>query len=63
MSRRDGPGRPSPPNSATFNVGVAVGALLGGALLPLTGTRGTLLAGGLLTAVALVMLSRPESVV
>ncbi|WP_406129515.1 GNAT family N-acetyltransferase [Streptomyces canus] len=44
-------------NSAAFNVGVAVGALLGGALLPLTGTRGTLLAGGLLTAVALVMLS------
>ncbi|WP_328636355.1 MFS transporter [Streptomyces canus] len=50
-------------NSAAFNVGVAVGALLGGALLPLTGIRGTFLAGGLLTAVALVVLSRPESVV
>lgn len=50
-------------NSAAFNVGVAVGALLGGALLPLAGIRGTFLVGGLLTAVALVMLSWPESVV
>jgi predicted MFS family arabinose efflux permease len=50
-------------NSAVFNVGVTVGALLGGALPPLTGIRATFLAGGLLTAVALVMPSRPESVV
>jgi predicted MFS family arabinose efflux permease len=50
-------------NSAAFNVGVAVGALFGGALLPLTGVRGTFLAGGLMTAVALVVLSWPESVV
>ncbi|KUM69059.1 MFS transporter [Streptomyces griseorubiginosus] len=50
-------------NSAAFNVGVAAGALLGGALLPLTGTRGTFLAGGLLTAVALVVLCRPATVV
>jgi DHA1 family inner membrane transport protein len=50
-------------NSAAFNVGVAAGALLGGALLPLTGTRGTFLAGGLLTAVALVVLCRPAAVV
>ncbi|WP_435807723.1 MFS transporter [Streptomyces canus] len=49
--------------SAAFNVGVAVGALLGGALLPLTGIRGTFLACGLLTAVARVVLSWPESVV
>ncbi|MFJ4935241.1 MFS transporter [Streptomyces pseudovenezuelae] len=47
-------------NSAAFNVGVAAGALLGGALLPLTGVRGTFLAGGLLTAVALVVSSRPR---
>ncbi|WP_020138206.1 MFS transporter [Streptomyces sp. 351MFTsu5.1] len=50
-------------NSAAFNVGVAAGALLGGVLLPLTGTRGTFLAGGLLTAVALVVLCRPATVV
>lgn len=48
-------------NSAAFNVGVAAGALLGGVLLPLTGTRGTFLTGGLLTAVALAVLARPES--
>lgn len=47
-------------NSAAFNVGMAAGALLGGALLPLAGTRGTFLAGGLLTAVALPVLSWPE---
>ncbi|WP_020120095.1 MFS transporter [Streptomyces canus] len=50
-------------NSAAFNGGVAAGALLGGVLLPLTGTRGTFLAGGVLTAVALVVLSRPDTVV
>ncbi|MFE1835956.1 MFS transporter [Streptomyces sviceus] len=50
-------------NSAAFNVGVAAGALLGGVLLPLTGTRGTFLGGGVLTAVALVVLSRPDTVV
>jgi DHA1 family inner membrane transport protein len=49
-------------NSAAFNVGVAAGALLGGVLLPLTGTRGTFLVGGLLTAVALVVLTWPETV-
>ncbi|MFD5408064.1 MFS transporter [Streptomyces griseorubiginosus] len=50
-------------NSAAFNVGVAAGALLGGVLLPLTGTRGTFLAGGLITAVALAVLCRPATVV
>ncbi|MEU5044517.1 MFS transporter [Streptomyces griseorubiginosus] len=50
-------------NSAAFNVGVAAGALLGGVLLPLIGTRGTFLAGGLITAVALAVLCRPATVV
>ncbi|MEU5129806.1 MFS transporter [Streptomyces mobaraensis] len=43
-------------NSGAFNAGVAVGALLGGALLPLAGVRGTFLAGGLLTLAALTAL-------
>ncbi|MGW7299470.1 MFS transporter [Streptomyces sp. NPDC054829] len=45
-------------NSVAFNVGVAVGALLGGAVFTGFGVRGTFLAGGLLTAGALVALSR-----
>ncbi|MEU3342683.1 MFS transporter [Streptomyces sp. NPDC006668] len=44
-------------NSAAFNVGVAAGALLGGGLLPLVGLRGTFLAGALLTAGALTVLT------
>jgi DHA1 family inner membrane transport protein len=47
-------------NSAAFNVGVAAGALIGGALLPLVGRRGGFLVGGLLTAGALTVLSRPD---
>lgn len=50
-------------NSAAFNVGVAAGALLGGGLLPLTGTRGTFLVGGLLTAGALAVLVWPFAAV
>ncbi|MCF1598257.1 MFS transporter [Streptomyces muensis] len=46
-------------NSAAYNVGIAVGALLGGVLLPLVGVRGTFLVGGLLTAGALVVLTWP----
>ncbi|WP_434739883.1 MFS transporter [Micromonospora sp. SH-82] len=41
-------------NSATFNLGVAAGSLLGGVALPAWGPRATFLAGGLLTGVALV---------
>ncbi|WP_328432744.1 MFS transporter [Streptomyces sp. NBC_00453] len=48
-------------NSAAFNAGVAAGALLGGALLPLTGARGTFLAGGMLTVGALAVLTWPEA--
>ncbi|MEU1275116.1 MFS transporter [Streptomyces sp. NPDC005799] len=48
-------------NSAAFNVGVAAGALLGGGLLPLVGLRGTFLAGALLTAGALTVLTWPAS--
>lgn len=44
-------------NSAAYNVGIAVGALLGGVLLPAVGVRGTFLVGGLLTAGALVVLT------
>ncbi|MEV6945009.1 MFS transporter [Streptomyces sp. NPDC051172] len=47
-------------NSAAYNVGVAVGSLLGGALLPVVGVRGAFLAGGLLTAGALTLLVRPQ---
>lgn len=43
-------------NSAAFNVGVAAGALLGGALLSTVHVRGTFLLGGLLTLVALAVL-------
>ncbi|QOV33548.1 MFS transporter [Streptomyces ferrugineus] len=43
-------------NSAVYNVGIAAGAFLGGALLPATGVRGTFLAGGLLTVGALAVL-------
>lgn len=46
-------------NSAAFNVGVAAGALLGGALLPAIGARGAFLAGGLLTLAALAVLTWP----
>ncbi|MET9831123.1 MFS transporter [Streptomyces sp. NPDC006385] len=46
-------------NSAAFNAGIAAGALLGGALLPAAGVRGTFLVGGLLTVGALAVLSRP----
>ncbi|GAA3622529.1 MFS transporter [Nonomuraea rosea] len=48
-------------NSAAFNVGVAVGALAGGVILPLLGVRGAFLAGGLLTAAALPLLLRLPS--
>ncbi|MFC5216442.1 MFS transporter [Streptomyces coerulescens] len=46
-------------NSAAYNVGIAAGALLGGALLPVAGVRGTFLAGGLFTLAALVVQARP----
>ncbi|WP_079052470.1 MFS transporter [Streptomyces regalis] len=46
-------------NSASYNVGIAAGALLGGVLLPVVGVRGTFLAGGLLTVGALAVLVRP----
>ncbi|HWS34724.1 MAG TPA: hypothetical protein VN408_18530 [Actinoplanes sp.] len=48
--------------SAAFNLGIAGGAALGGALLPYGGIRGDHLAGGLLVAVAFTVLavfSRP----
>lgn len=45
-------------NSVAFNAGVAVGALLGGALLGPLGVRGTFLVAGLLTAGALTVLTR-----
>ncbi|MGV9214155.1 MFS transporter [Micromonospora sp. RB23] len=44
--------------STAFNVGIAGGSLLGGALLPMSGARALALAGGLLTVAALVLLSR-----
>ncbi len=44
-------------NSAAYNVGIAAGALLGGALLPAVGVRGTFLVGGLLTVGALAVLA------
>ncbi|EGX56833.1 putative arabinose transporter [Streptomyces zinciresistens K42] len=44
-------------NSAVHNAGVAAGALLGGVLLPMTGVRGLFLAGGLVTAGALAVLT------
>ncbi|THA77788.1 MFS transporter [Streptomyces sp. A0642] len=36
-------------NSGSYNAGIAMGAALGGLVLPLAGVRGTFLAGGLLT--------------
>ncbi|GHH14812.1 MFS transporter [Streptomyces lanatus] len=44
-------------NSAAYNVGIAAGALLGGALLPVVGVRGTFLVGGLFTVGALMVLT------
>ncbi|MFE5813478.1 MFS transporter [Streptomyces sp. NPDC056479] len=49
-------------NSAAYNLGIAAGALLGGALLPAVGVRGTLLAGGLFTVAALMVLTSPPRV-
>jgi len=46
-------------NSAAFNVGVAAGALTGGALLSVVGVRGTFLVGGVLTLAALAVLTWP----
>ncbi|MEV0177448.1 MFS transporter [Streptomyces sp. NPDC050803] len=46
-------------NSVAFNVGVAAGAFLGGILLPAVDVRGTFLVGGLLTVVALAVLTWP----
>ncbi|WP_406437812.1 MFS transporter [Streptomyces sp. NBC_01613] len=48
-------------NSAAFNVGVALGSLLGGGLLTLVGVRCTFLVGGLLTVGALAVLTWPEA--
>jgi predicted MFS family arabinose efflux permease len=46
--------------SATFNLGIAAGALIGGILLSAVGVRSTYLAAGLLTAVAVaILLSEP----
>lgn len=42
--------------SATFNLGIAGGALIGSALLAETGVRSTFLVGGLLTALAIGLL-------
>ena len=42
--------------SATFNLGIAAGALTGGVLLTTTGLRSTYLAGGLLAAIAVAIL-------
>ncbi|MFE6176840.1 MFS transporter [Streptomyces sp. NPDC056464] len=49
-------------NSAAYNLGIAAGALLGGALLPAVGVRGTFLAGGLFTVAALMVLTSPPRV-
>ncbi|MEH0841106.1 MFS transporter [Micromonospora sp. CPCC 205711] len=47
-------------NSATFNVGVALGALVGGLALPTVGARGSFALGGLVTVAALlVVLAEP----
>ncbi|MGC5664278.1 MFS transporter [Micromonospora sp. WMMD723] len=43
-------------NSAAFNVGIASGSLLGAVVLSRSGVQGTALAGGLVAAVALVVL-------
>ena len=46
--------------STAFNVGITVGALLGGLVLPATGVRSTALVGALLTVLALaVTLAEP----
>ncbi|MGW5049602.1 MFS transporter [Actinokineospora sp. NPDC004072] len=45
-------------SSAAFNVGIGGGALVGGLLLPLVGVRPLALVGGLVAAVALVVLVR-----
>jgi len=42
--------------SSAFNIGIAAGSLLGGLLIANVGTRSVALAGGLLTAAALVIL-------
>ncbi|WP_433534310.1 MFS transporter [Micromonospora sp. CA-249363] len=47
--------------STAFNVGIAGGSLLGGALLPTSGARVLALVGGLLTVAALVLLTRDAS--
>ncbi|WP_422735507.1 MFS transporter [Micromonospora sp. WMMD729] len=47
--------------STAFNVGIAGGSLLGGALLPASGARALALVGGLLTLAALVLLGRDAS--
>lgn len=47
-------------NSAAYNVGIAAGALLGGALLPVAGVRGTFLIGGLCSVAALMVQTRRE---
>ncbi|MFG1884678.1 MFS transporter [Micromonospora sp. NPDC049102] len=44
--------------STAFNVGIAGGSLLGGALLPTSGARVLALVGGLLTLAALLLLSQ-----
>ncbi|MEV0280490.1 MFS transporter [Streptomyces sp. NPDC050610] len=43
-------------NSGAYNAGVALGALLGGVLLPLVGVRGTFLVGAVFSAAALSVL-------
>jgi DHA1 family L-arabinose/isopropyl-beta-D-thiogalactopyranoside export protein-like MFS transporter/DHA1 family inner membrane transport protein len=46
--------------SSAFNIGIAAGAFVGGALIDTTSVRAVALVGGLLTgAAALVMLSEP----
>ncbi|GAB2642032.1 MFS transporter [Kribbella swartbergensis] len=48
--------------NAAFNVGIAAGAVLGGALLDSTGVRSVALVGGLLAIVALVAMTADEPV-
>lgn len=44
-------------SSTSFNVGITLGALLGSALLPAFGVRSTMLAGGLLSVAALLVMA------
>jgi MFS transporter, DHA1 family, inner membrane transport protein len=47
--------------STAFNVGITVGALIGAALLPVTGVRGAVLAGAVLSGAAWVVVRAERS--